>query len=93
MRKRDLVEMERPEPAKTAPLPSLCRIVQYRGFASEAYDGQDWHPAVITRVHSNDPLSKLNLKVLFDTGPIENRIGIEHESKGVPRAWRWPPRI
>jgi len=74
-------------------LPSVGRTVHYRGLPVEACNGQDWHPAIITNVFFKDPLACLNLKVLFDNGPIENRTSIEHESKGTPRAWRWPPRV
>jgi hypothetical protein len=81
-----------PHPPAATRMPTVCRIVQYRGLATETYGGQDWHPAVITRVHTADPFAAVNLKVMFDEGPIESRTTIEHESKGAPRAWRWPLR-
>ena len=74
--------------------PSVGRIVHYRGFPEEAVNGQDWHPAIVTRVWGGiGPLPLVNLKVLFDNGPVENRTSIEHESRDAPRAWRWPPRV
>ena len=73
-------------------MPSVGRIVHYRGLPRESRSDAEWHPAIITKVLDDTLQGCLNLQVLFDAAPVEFRLYIEHESYGGERAWRWPPR-
>jgi len=71
--------------------PSLGRIVLFRAHHA---NGKSEHPAIITRVWSNECV---NLTVFPDTQlPISYTSVLQNESltEGWQScAWRWPPRV
>jgi hypothetical protein len=75
--------------APQAPLPSVGRIVHFRGLGIDRKNGEEWHAAIVTGGSG----LRVNLRVFFDNGPIEYRDSVEHESTAkTQRCWRWPPR-
>ena len=72
--------------------PSPGRIVLFR---SATANGQDEHPAIVTRVWSD---TCVNLVVFLDNVPIPlSRTSVvqnEDLTQGDQlHAWRWPPRV
>lgn len=87
------IELQR-APGAGSRLPTLGRIVLYRQPASEQpVNGGSVHPAVITRVHSDE---LVNLTVFFDAAPPAPRTSILSKAaaggdmSGSP-FWDWPP--
>lgn len=69
--------------------PEIGQIVKYIQPAGEKpYNGHRDHPAIITAVWSE---TCVNLKVLFDCGPVEDRTSVCLDTPENPNCyWRWP---
>jgi len=75
--------------------PSVGRTVHYHlGAGAKPVNGTLTHPAIVTRVHSDEEGAMVNLQVLFDFGPVEVRGSVSHASKvrHGEQSWDWPPR-
>ena len=57
---------------------------------TDGYNGHRDHPAVITQVWDNDAI---NLKVLFDMGPVEDRGTVSHKSNAAEGEAYWREAI
>jgi hypothetical protein len=61
------------------------KIVQERG----GYNGHRDHPAIVTGVHGDG--SCVNLKVLFDCGPVEDRTSVSRLDPDLVGNGGWVP--
>ena len=72
--------------------PSLGRVVIYTQLKGEnLHNGHADHPAIITRVWSPECV---NLKVLFDCGPVEDQTSVVRKDEAHQHGVRsWPEKI
>lgn len=89
-----------PPAAPEPQMPTIGRIVLVKMYGAHAkrFNGQDEHPAIITRVHDAETI---NVTLFPDCGAILNLQSIRPvslDANGVNRqaigfTWRWPDRV
>lgn len=69
---------------------TVSRIVIFHGGPAHEFNGTQEHPAIVTRVWSEDCV---NLTVFPDGGPPFNASSVTPADSGAVPGWSWPPRV